>query len=127
MPFTKSPHTRRTRSGLAGSPRLLGGTAPALLNPSILTGEGGERRRDQVVAWRSWYKTTRWQKLRWSVLKRDGFTCAMCGKVEADTSQLVADHMTPHRGDAVLFWDRDNLQCLCKTCHDSEKQRAERA
>jgi 5-methylcytosine-specific restriction endonuclease McrA len=54
------------------------------------------------------------------------FTCAMCRRTEA-SARLVADHIIPHRGDEALFWDRTNLQCLCKTCHDGHKQRAERA
>ena len=49
-----------------------------------------------------------------------------CGKIEGDTSQLVADHRRPHRGDERLFWDERNLQCLCKPCHDGTKQRQER-
>lgn len=86
-----------------------------------------DRDRDQQ-GWRRWYKTARWQKLRMSVLVRDLFTCQMpgCGKIEGDTSQLVADHRRPHRGDERLFWDERNLQCLCKPCHDSTKQRQER-
>ncbi|MCZ4351544.1 HNH endonuclease [Roseovarius aestuarii] len=83
--------------------------------------------RDAGLEWRRWYKTARWQRLRWSVLVRDLFTCQMCSKVELDTSLLVADHTVRHRGDADLFWDETNLQCLCKHCHDSHKQRAERA
>lgn len=89
---------------------------------------GRSRYRDTTSApWRSWYKTARWQRLRWSVLVRDAFTCAMCGKIETDTSKLVADHRRPHRGDADLFWDESNLQCLCKVDHDSRKQAMERA
>ena len=87
----------------------------------------GHEARDQVQAWRAWYKTARWQRLRMAVLQRDLFTCQFCGVVEHRKGQLVADHRTAHRGDAALFWDADNLQCLCKTCHDSTKQRMERA
>lgn len=87
-----------------------------------------DRARDQR-AWRQWYKTSRWQKLRWSVLVRDNFTCQCgCGVVEGNTSNLVADHKRRHRGDPDLFWDERNLQTLRKTpCHDSIKQRQERA
>lgn len=84
------------------------------------------RYRDATQPWRAWYKTARWQKLRWSVLVRDLFACQMCKCVEADTSKLVADHRTPHRGDEALFWDASNLQCLCKDCHDRLKQAEER-
>jgi 5-methylcytosine-specific restriction endonuclease McrA len=87
------------------------------------------RERDAALSWRSWYKTARWQRLRWSVLVRDLFTCQRpgCGVTLSDTSLLVADHKVPHRGDADLFWDDKNLQCLCKACHDREKQREEAA
>ena len=85
--------------------------------------------RDRVSAWRAWYHTTRWRKLRWSVLADAGFRCKRCGFVSCDGtgSDLVADHVTPHRGDAALFWDRDNLQPLCIPCHSGDKQREERA
>ena len=78
--------------------------------------------------WRKWYSLARWKRLRIEVFKRDMFTCQRkeCGRLVGDTSKLVADHRQPHRGDPVLFWDDDNLQTLCKTCHDREKQREER-
>lgn len=84
------------------------------------------RFRDETQAWRRWYKTSRWQKLRMSVLVRDLFTCQMCGKIETDTSKLVGDHIEPHHGNEALFWDSSNIQCVCKACHDGEKQRQER-
>lgn len=84
------------------------------------------RARDRRHEYRGWYKTQRWRRLRWQVLRRDLFTCQMCGKVEPVTALLVADHKEPHRGDEALFWDEDNLWCLCKTCHDGAKQREER-
>lgn len=86
------------------------------------------RERDRNVEWRKWYKTARWQKLRMDVLVRDMFTCQMagCGRIEHRTSQLVADHKLQHHGDAELFWDARNLQCLCKPCHDRLKQAEER-
>jgi 5-methylcytosine-specific restriction protein A len=85
-----------------------------------------DRFRDQQH-WRKWYRTARWKKLRWAVLLLQGFTCTRCGKLEGDTSQLVADHVKPHRGDEALFWDENNLTCICKPCHDGAKQREERA
>ncbi|WP_244533083.1 HNH endonuclease [Phyllobacterium sp. CL33Tsu] len=50
----------------------------------------------------------------------------MCGKLEPNTSKLVADHRIPHRGSEYLFWKDTNIQCVCKTCHDSEKQKRDR-
>ena len=72
------------------------------------------------------YSTARWKALRWFVLVRDLFTCQMCGLLEGDTSNLVADHKRPHRGDPALFWDPQNLWCLCSPCHNSAKQAEER-
>jgi 5-methylcytosine-specific restriction protein A len=49
--------------------------------------------------------------------------CCMCerrGKVKAAT---VADHITPHRGDPVLF--QGPLQSLCQSCHSGDKQTIE--
>ena len=63
--------------------------------------------------------------LRWQTLLAAGFTCAMCGKTEADTSKLVADHKIPHRNNPVLFFDKTNLQALCASCHSSDKQKVE--
>ncbi|PZQ55562.1 MAG: hypothetical protein DI555_07950 [Novosphingobium pentaromativorans] len=57
------------------------------------------------------------------------FTCQWpgCGRLIGETSKLVADHKTPHRGDERLFWDEENLTTLCANCHSSKKQSAERA
>ena len=35
----------------------------------------------------------------------------------------VVDHIVPHRGDAATFWRHDNLQSLCKACHDRKTVR----
>lgn len=95
---------------------------PALTVRRVVT----EGDRTAVAPWRAWYKTAEWQRLRWQVLVAALFTCARCGRIEGKTAQLVADHVVPHRGDAGRFWDRANLQCLCKACHDSAKQAEER-
>jgi 5-methylcytosine-specific restriction protein A len=104
------------------------------------------RERDARLDWRAWGKTARWQRLRWSVLIRDDFTCQRCGHehrlaalaralkaigrpdlIKGKAPDLVADHTLAHKGDEALFWDEGNLQCLCKPCHDRDKQRDERA
>lgn len=30
----------------------------------------------------------------------------------------VVDHIIPHKGDKVLFWDKNNWQSLCESCHN---------
>lgn len=44
--------------------------------------------------------------------------CRICASREITTEASVTDHIVPHRGDERLFWDEDNLQSLCKPCHD---------
>ena len=41
--------------------------------------------------------------------------CLQQGRYEKAT---VVDHITPHKGNQQLFWDRNNWQPLCKQCHD---------
>ncbi|CAN5479337.1 hypothetical protein BH10PSE7_BH10PSE7_15350 [soil metagenome] len=77
--------------------------------------------RDQP--WRNWYNSARWLSLRLATFLRDGYTCKRCGTV---TSHLACDHIQPHRGNARLFWDPDNLQSLCIDCHD-KKQKEEQS
>lgn len=55
------------------------------------------------------------------------FTCVRCGKLEGDTSKLVADHIKAHRGNPDLFWDEANIQCMCDACHSSIKQQEEQS
>jgi 5-methylcytosine-specific restriction endonuclease McrA len=106
--------------------------APAIpqLPPRIGYGQGDvagrDRYRSTTEPWRAWYTSRRWRSLRWSVLVDACFTCNSCQRVVVPSSQAVCDHKVPHRGDARLFWDRFNLQCLCKPCHDSVKQREDR-
>ncbi|HEY0213724.1 MAG TPA: HNH endonuclease signature motif containing protein [Paenirhodobacter sp.] len=106
-------------------PSLLG-SAPMRLGAAPRNEAERSAQRMVYAPWRAWYKTVRWRRTRWSVLLAASFTCARCGRLEGDTSQLVADHIHPHRGSDVLFWDQGNLQCLCKACHDGDKQREER-
>ena len=43
--------------------------------------------------------------------------CASYGKI---TPATIVDHIVPHRGDMLLFWDQENWQALCKECHDQK-------
>lgn len=100
----------------------------ATLSPRIGTGLAATSQvGTQEPLWRKWYHTRKWERLRWSVLVRDAFTCQMCGRIEPDTSKLVADHKTPHRGNPKLFWDDQNIQALCANpCHNAYKQAIDR-
>lgn len=75
--------------------------------------------------YRKWYKTKRWQRIRRQVLDEHPMCqCPHCNGRNLEAS--VVDHITPHRGDARLFWDKHNLQSMHKQCHDRYKQSQER-
>jgi 5-methylcytosine-specific restriction endonuclease McrA len=66
----------------------------------------------------------RWQKAREGYL-RNHQLCVVCNDKGRIVAASVVDHITPHKGDMVLFWDSSNWQSLCKGCHDSYKTRLE--
>ncbi|WP_235815581.1 HNH endonuclease [Cypionkella psychrotolerans] len=67
--------------------------------------------------------TRQWEALRVEFLTLHP-VCAFagCGAVAAHV-----DHIKAHKGDRALFWNWNNLQALCAHCHNSVKQRQERA
>lgn len=71
------------------------------------------------------YDTKAWKGRRVAQLSAYPL-CAFCERMGKFVSATVADHIEPHKGDDVLFFEGD-LQSLCKVCHDSAKQREENA
>ena len=98
--------------------------------------------------------TARWQKLRLKILRRDAVDISdrphlmplhvlfrdspwlwpVCQKTgvlltgaKFAPDSPVVDHIIPHRGDMVLFWDEDNLQTVSKAYHDKVKQSLEKS
>ena len=71
------------------------------------------------------YACQRWRLLRVRIL-RDNPLCVYCEQAGRITAATVVDHIRPHRGNLDRFWDRDNLQPLCKTCHDSVAEQKDR-
>lgn len=71
--------------------------------------------------------TYAWKKARDRYLMSNAL-CVMCIELEARiTPASVVDHVKPHKGDMVLFWDETNWQALCVSHHSSHKQRLERS
>ena len=68
----------------------------------------------------------RWQQERGAYLRLHPL-CVMHRDGGRTVPATVVDHITPHRGDPLLFWDRTNWQSLCKPCHDGRKQAQEKA
>lgn len=80
-----------------------------------------KRRAEQP--WRKWYSTARWRAKRLAQLANEPL-CRFCSSTDHPTPATIADHITPHRGDADLFWN-GSLQSLCKPCHDTTKAKDE--
>lgn len=59
----------------------------------------------------------KWRRERLRFL-REHPLCKHCMDVGKIVAASVVDHIKPHKGDKVLFWDKDNWQPLCKQHHD---------
>ena len=70
------------------------------------------------------YNTKEWKKLRFRHLHYHPL-CVVCASVGRQTKATVVDHRVRHHGDIALFYDANNLDSMCKQCHDSYKQRKE--
>lgn len=60
---------------------------------------------------------SRWRKARAFYLAKHPL-CVICYEKKRLTPATIVDHIQPHHGDAVLFWNESNWQALCKPCHD---------
>ena len=70
------------------------------------------------------YRTYRWQKIRKAHITEHPL-CEMCLQQGKTTLAKVVDHITPHRGNEVLFYSGP-FQSLCYAHHNSTKQKMEK-
>jgi len=91
-------------------------------NNRLIVSNGSWRDNKQSSTKRGYgYK---WQKARELFIKANPL-CVYCQKKGIVEPANTVDHIEPHRGDQTLFWDRNNWQSLCPSCHSSVKQREE--
>jgi len=77
--------------------------------------------RGRPVAWKNWYSSRRWRRLKQLQLQRQPW-CSICAdRGELGIVATEVDHVEPHRGDRAKFF-LGELQSLCKHCHDSVKR-----
>jgi 5-methylcytosine-specific restriction endonuclease McrA len=69
--------------------------------------------------------SSRWDKASLRFLRRNP-VCRCCRARGKPVPSKVTDHIVPHGGDQLLFWDEHNWQPACKWCHDVVKQILER-
>jgi 5-methylcytosine-specific restriction protein A len=62
------------------------------------------------------YNTARWRRLAARVIRETPY-CEACGASRKDGAALEAHHRDPPRGDGEKFFDENNLQILCRSCH----------
>jgi len=51
--------------------------------------------------------------------------CALCAREGRSTPSATIDHIVAHKGDAGLFWDRQNWQPACLSCNSRKAARDE--
>ena len=87
--------------------------------PKLPKGRGREKPIDSNKSWggdTSFYRTTKWRKLRGYVLRQNPL-CVHCEEKGIATAAEVVDHITPiKKGGAEL--ELSNLQGLCHKCHN---------
>lgn len=66
--------------------------------------------------WHDLYNNPRWVKYRKGYLNKNPL-CVQCKKENQITPSQVVDHIIQHRGSLELFWNPENHQALCLTCH----------
>ena len=69
------------------------------------------------------YQTSAWKNMRKQKLYEHPL-CMRCDSYGVTTPAVDVDHVVPHKGDANLFYNTNNLQTLCHRCH-SYKTREE--
>lgn len=69
--------------------------------------------------------SSRWDKASRNFLHFNPL-CAKCDSVGITTAAKEVDHIKPHKGDMELFWNADNWQPLCKSCHSKKTRRESR-
>ena len=60
-----------------------------------------------------------WRKARKHYLEANPL-CVECLKEGRYVKATDVDHVVPHNGDMLLFWDRGNWQALCHSHHSKK-------
>ena len=82
------------------------------------SGKNGNGRKPFASAKRSsenFYNTSRWRTLRRKHIEKEPY-CVRCGSEQ----DLTVDHIQNADGNQRLFFNENNLQTLCRTCHNQK-------
>lgn len=75
------------------------------------------RQRDDID---QLYKSSRWLKVRKLVMQRDYGLCQRCRRRGIITRGDTVHHIIEARADLSRFYALDNLECICRACHNKE-------
>ncbi len=75
------------------------------------------RQRDEID---KRYKTQTWQRTRLVIIERDKGLCQECKRRGIFTRGNIVHHKIEAREDITKFYDEDNLECICYSCHNKE-------
>lgn len=64
------------------------------------------------------YNTPRWRELSKKIREEQPF-CSFC----SSTENLQVHHIVKPNGNPTMFFDRDNLQVICRKCHYRETKK----
>jgi 5-methylcytosine-specific restriction protein A len=79
------------------------------------------RRGSQQSAWRHLYASHRWRVASENFRKTPhGCLCVDCKAEGRVTPSEHVDHIIPHEGDLVKFWDQSNWAGRCASHHASK-------
>jgi 5-methylcytosine-specific restriction protein A len=93
------------------------------LGPLVKRQTDAEGHSKTVEYWRAWYKEAEWERTRRAAFKRDHYTCQACDTV---TDRPIGDHKDPTaKLTRARFFCVEEVQTLCKRCHDGAKQAEE--
>lgn len=73
-----------------------------------------DTKRTTSKPYHSLYESSKWKVARKNFLELHPY-CVVCG-----AKAVIADHITPHKGNLELFYDTNNLQAMCWACHSSK-------
>ncbi len=71
----------------------------------------------------NWYRQQRWVKASRGFRQLNP-TCAVCEAAGRVTEATQTDHIIPHAGNYERFWNVENWQAICDSCH-AKKTRTE--
>lgn len=88
-----------------------------------------ERERRRTETWRKVrgprggtvdiYQTPEWKAASKDYLQQHPL-CVTCLAEERTEPSTLVDHVIPHRGNMQLFWDPENWQAQCASCHSKK-------